>query len=143
MALKRISPDEARDLLESGEGHIYLDVRSIPEFEQGHAPGAKNIPLLHRTAMGMQPNEEFVDVCERALGKDAKIITACLKGGRSMRAAQVLQANGFTNVVDMRGGFDGESNPLGQIVYDGWARRGLPVTTEATDEETYAGLSER
>ena len=64
MALKRISPDEARDLLESGEGHIYLDVRSIPEFEQGHAPGAKNIPLLHRTAMGMQPNEEFVDVCE-------------------------------------------------------------------------------
>ena len=60
-----------------------------------------------------------------------------------MRAAQVLQANGFTNVVDMRGGFDGESNPLGQIVYDGWARRGLPVTTEATDEETYSGLSKR
>lgn len=143
MALKRISPDEARDLLESEEGYIYLDVRSIPEFEQGHAPGAKNIPLLHRTAMGMQPNEEFVDVCERALGKDAKIITACLKGGRSMRAAQVLQANGFTNVVDMRGGFDGESNPLGQIVYDGWARRGLPVTTEATDDETYPGLSKR
>ena len=143
MALKRISPDEARDLLESGEDYVYLDVRSIPEFEQGHAPGAKNIPLLHRTAMGMQPNEEFVDVCERALGKDAKIITACLKGGRSMRAAQVLQANGFTNVVDMRGGFDGESNPLGQIVYDGWARRGLPVTTDATDDETYAGLSER
>ena len=143
MALKRISPDEARDLLESGEDYIYLDVRSIPEFEQGHAPGAKNIPLLHRTAMGMQPNEEFVDVCERALGKDAKIITACLKGGRSMRAAQVLQANGFTNVVDMRGGFDGESNPLGQIVYDGWARRGLPVTTEAADDETYAGLSKR
>lgn len=143
MALKRISPDEARDLLESGEDYIYLDVRSIPEFEQGHAPGAKNIPLLHRTAMGMQPNEEFVDVCERALGKDAKIITACLKGGRSMRAAQVLQANGFTNVVDMRGGFDGESNPLGQVVYDGWARRGLPVTTEATDGETYSGLSKR
>jgi len=143
MALKRISPDEARDLLESGEDYIYLDVRSIPEFEQGHAPGAKNIPLLHRTAMGMHPNEEFVDVCERALGRDAKIITACLKGGRSMRAAQVLQANGFTNVVDMRGGFDGESNPMGQIVYDGWARRGLPVTTEAADDETYSGLSKR
>ncbi|MYG02598.1 MAG: rhodanese-like domain-containing protein [Acidobacteriia bacterium] len=143
MALKRISPDEARDLLESGEDYIYLDVRSIPEFEQGHAPGAKNIPLLHRTAMGMQPNGEFVDVCERALGRDAKIITACLKGGRSMRAAQLLQANGFTNVVDMRGGFDGESNPMGQIVYDGWARRGLPGTTEAADDETYSGLSKR
>jgi rhodanese-related sulfurtransferase len=143
MSLKRISPDEAHELLESGEDYIYLDVRSVPEFEQGHAPGAKNIPLLHRTAMGMQPNQEFVDVCEQALGKDAKIITACLKGGRSMRAAQVLQANGFTNVVDMRGGFDGESNPMGQIVYPGWARRGLPTTTEAGDDETYEGLSQR
>ena len=143
MSLKRISPDEAHDLLESGEDYIYLDVRSVPEFEQGHAPGAKNIPLLHRTAMGMQPNEDFVEVCEQALGKDAKIITACLKGGRSMRAAQLLQANGFTNVVDMRGGFDGESNPFGQIAYPGWARRGLPVTTEAADDETYDGLSKR
>lgn len=143
MSLKRISPDEAHELLESGEGYIYLDVRSIPEFEQGHAPGAKNIPVLHRTAMGMQPNQEFVDVCEQALGKDAKIITACLKGGRSMRAAQVLQANGFTSVVDMRGGFDGESNPMGQIVYPGWVRRGLPITTEAADDETYEGLSQR
>ncbi len=142
MELKRISPDEARDLLESDEHYIYLDVRSIPEFELGHAPGAKNIPLLHRTGMGMQPNEEFVDVCEKALGKDAKIITACLKGGRSMRAAQILQMNGFSNVVDMRGGFDGESNPMGQIVYEGWSRRGLPVTTEAADDETYAGLSQ-
>ena len=143
MSLKRISPDEAHDLLESGEGYIYLDVRSVPEFEQGHAPGSKNIPLLHRTAMGMQPNDEFVEVCEQALGKEAKIITACLKGGRSMRAAHLLEANGFTNVVDMRGGFDGEPNPLGQIAYPGWARRGLPVTTEAADDETYEGLSKR
>ena len=143
MELKRISPDEARDLLESGEGYVYLDVRSVPEFEQGHAPGAKNVPFLHRTALGMQPNEEFVEVCEKALGKDAKIITACLKGGRSMRAAQVLQAHGFTSVVDMRGGFDGESDPMGRVSYPGWSRRGLPTTTEAGEDETYEGLVQR
>ena len=141
--LKRVSPEEASDLLESGEGHVYLDVRSVPEFEAGHAPGAKNVPLLHRTAMGMQPNADFVSVCERAIGKDAKIITACLKGGRSMRAAQILMANGFENVVDMRGGFHGESDPTGALVYPGWAPRGLPVTTEASDEETYEGLAQR
>ncbi len=143
MSLKRISPEEARDLLESGEGYVYLDVRSIPEFEAGHAPGAKNIPLLHRTPAGMQPNHDFVAVCETALGRDAKIITACLKGGRSMRAAQVLLANGFENVVDMRGGFHGESDMTGALTYPGWAPRGLPVTTDASEDETYESLAQR
>ena len=112
--------EQARDLIESGEGYVYLDVRSVPEFEAGHAPGAKNIPLLHRTPMGMQPNDRFVEVCDRALDKDAKIITACLVGGRSLRAAQILIANGFANVVDMRGGFQGESDRMGRLVYPGW-----------------------
>lgn len=143
MNMKRISPEEARDLLETEEGYIYLDVRSVPEFEAGHPPGAKNIPLLHRTFAGMRPNEDFVQVCDRALGKDAKIITACLMGGRSMRAAQILLANGFANVVDMRGGYRGETDRLGHLTYPGWMPRGLPVTTEASDEETYEGLSAR
>lgn len=142
MELKRISPEEARDLVESGEGYVYLDVRSVPEFEAGHAPGAKNIPVLHRTAAGMEPNQDFVEVCERALGKDAKIVTACLRGGRSMRAARILMENGFSDVVDMRGGFQGEADPMGNLVYPGWVPRGLPVTTEASDDETYEGLSQ-
>lgn len=141
MDFKRISPEEARALLEAGEGYIYLDVRSVPEFEAGHAPGAKNVPLLHRTPAGMQPNEDFVAVCERSFGKEAKIVTACLKGGRSMRAAQMLIAHGFANVVDMRGGFQGESDPMGNLVYPGWQPRGLPVTTDAAEDETYEGLS--
>ncbi len=142
MEVKRISPDEAKALLEAGEGYVYLDVRSVPEFEMGHAPGAKNIPLLHRTATGMVPNSDFVEVCDRALGKDAKIITACLVGGRSLRAAQILQAHGFSSVLDMRGGFNGESDPMGRVVYPGWFRRGFPVTVEASEDETYQGLSQ-
>ena len=141
MELKRISPEEARERLESDEGYVYLDVRSVPEFEAGHAPGAKNVPILHRTAAGMQPNGDFVAVCERAIGKDTKIITACLKGGRSLRAAQMLLGNGFSNVVDMRGGFQGESDLTGNLTYPGWEPRGLPVTTEAAEDETYEGLS--
>jgi len=141
MELKRISPEEAKELLDSDAGYVYVDVRSIPEFDAGHAPGAKNIPIMHRSNMGMQPNGDFVAVCEKALGKDAKIITACLKSGRSMRAAQMLMASGFTDVVDMRGGFMGEPDPMGGAEYPGWQPRGLPVTTDAADDETYAGLS--
>lgn len=141
MQLQRISPEEARDLLDSGEGYVYVDVRSVPEFEAGHAPGAKNIPLLHRTPSGMRPNQDFVAVCESALGKQAKIITACQVGGRSRQAAQILIASGFESVVDMRGGFGGERDFTGALVYPGWAPRGLPVTTEAEADETYQGLT--
>src|SRR4051812_21955325 len=43
--VKRVLPREAAALL--ADGWAYLDVRSIPEFEQGHPPGAVNVPLLH------------------------------------------------------------------------------------------------
>lgn len=141
MAIDRVTPEEAKEKLDSGEGWTYIDVRTVQEFEGGHAPGAKNIPVMERGPMGMAPNAEFVSVVEKNFDKDAKIITACLRGGRSMKAAQMLQAAGFTNVIDMRGGFDGELDPsTGQIGFKGWAPRGLPVTAESAEDETYSGL---
>jgi len=130
MALERISPEEAKEKLDSDEGYIYLDVRSSVEFAQGRAPGAVNVPILEQGPMGMAPNPSFLADCEEQFPKDAKIITACLRGGRSMRAASVLIEAGYVSVVDMRGGFDGELGPGGDIVFEGWSRRGLPVTSE-------------
>jgi rhodanese-related sulfurtransferase len=127
--ITRISPEEAQTDLESEEV-TYLDVRSEPEFEQGHVPGAINIPIANKTPYGMQPNPDFLDQVKAALSTDAHIITGCLRGGRSLRAAQMLVAEGYTQVVDMRGGWDGELDPMGQVVYPGWARRGLPVSTD-------------
>ena len=130
MPIERISPEEAKQKLDADEGYVYLDVRSTPEFAEGHAPGAVNIPLLERGPAGMTPNPDFLKQCEERFGKDEKLITACLRGVRSLKAADVLVSNGFTNVTDMRGGFDGEMGPGGQIAYDGWSRRGLPVEKE-------------
>jgi len=78
----------------------------------------------------MEPNDDFLkEVCAE-LALDAPIITGCLRGGRSLRAASILKEAGFTRVVDMRGGWDGELGPLGEVVYPGWSRRGLPETRE-------------
>jgi len=131
MSVKRIEPEEAQQLLESSEGYVYLDVRSPEEFAAGHVPGAINIPIMvrHPGGPGMVPNEHFIDQVESRLATDAKIIVGCLRGGRSLRAAQMMTACGFENVVDMRGGYDGELDPSGTVVFPGWARRGLPTTT--------------
>jgi rhodanese-related sulfurtransferase len=42
--IKRITPEQTKELLDSNTGYIYLDVRTVPEFDAGHVPGAKNIP---------------------------------------------------------------------------------------------------
>ena len=144
MEIKRIAPEEAKQLLDSNQGHVYLDVRSTPEFDAGHVPGAKNVPLLEPDPSGrMAPNPRFLEVVEKNFARDAKLITGCMKGGRSLKAAEVLQQAGFSNVVDMRGGFGGETDQFGRVTFPGWAPRGLPTTCDAAPADRYDSLSKK
>jgi rhodanese-related sulfurtransferase len=142
MTVRRVSPQEA-DALVKDEDYVYLDVRSIPEFEAGHPGGAYNIPLMHATPTGMRPNGDFLAVVAATFGKDAKIVVGCKTGGRSLRAAQGLVAAGYEAVVDQRAGFHGTHDPFGQVQEAGWLRAGLEVATEAHPERRYEALLAR
>ena len=133
MAIKRISPEEARDLVDTG-GYTYLDVRSVPEFEAGHPTGAYNVPLLHMGPGGMSPNPDFLSVVQKSFPADAKLVLGCKGGGRSLKAAELLQSSGFTSVVDQRAGFEG--NPA----EPGWRPRGLPTSAKAEPGRAYESL---
>lgn len=137
--VKRVTPSEAAALL--AEGWSYLDVRSIPEFEGGHPAGAANVPLLHFDSGRMAPNPDFQRVVTANFAKDAKIVVGCKAGGRSLQAAGLLEAAGYTSVVDMRGGFHGEHDAMGRVACAGWAESNLPVETSAPTEKTYAALA--
>ena len=144
MEIKRITPEQAKELLDLDSGYIYLDVRTVPEFEAGHVPGAKNVPVVEPDAFGrMQLNPHFVEIVEANFGKDVKCITACQKGGRSLKAAELLLAAGFTNVVDMRGGFGGETDEIGRLTFPGWAPRGLPTIRESAPNDRYESLAQK
>ena len=61
MSLKQADVQTAYKL-QCDADYTYIDVRSIPEFENGHPVGAHNVPLLNldsRTGQ-MQPNPDFV-----------------------------------------------------------------------------------
>jgi len=89
------------------QGWRYVDVRSIPEFEQGHPPGAYNIPLLHfLPGKGMTPNPEFAAVFAKHFKPGDKLVLGCKAGPRSMRAAEMLASMGFQELVDVVGGFE-------------------------------------
>jgi rhodanese-related sulfurtransferase len=123
---KTVSPEEAQALL--GEGYTYLDVRSEAEFEAGHPAGALNVPLNVPAGTGVAPNPEFVEVVERALGKDGKLVVGCQAGGRSRKAVAALAQAGFTELLDMSAGFGGSRDAFGRAV-PGWSAKGLPVET--------------
>lgn len=135
---KKISPEEANAKL--AEGWRYVDVRTVEEFDAGHPAGALNIPINLAGAVGMQPNPDFVRVMKGTFAPDDKIIVGCKAGGRSLRAAQVLAAEGFTNVLDQRAGWDGVRNPFGQLAEPGWSRVGLPTESGQPTGRAWADL---
>ena len=133
MSYKNVKPGEAKELLDGDGGYTYIDVRSQEEYESGHPSGAVNVPVMHRSAMGMVPNAEFLPVMDRSFDKDDLVIIGCQSVARSIRAAEGLVAAGFTNVVHMDGGFGGTRNELGEVIEPGWAELGLPVDHGSTD----------
>lgn len=88
---QEISAQELAERLERGEELHIVDVREPQEWEEGHIPGAKHIPL------GQLP-ERF-----RELEQDREWFVVCRSGGRSGLACELLSENGY-NAVNMTGG---------------------------------------
>ena len=124
MSFENVSVREAHD--KQGQGYTYVDVRSIPEFEQGHPAGAVNVPLLHhdeRTGQ-MMPNREFLDVMRANFPSDAKLLIGCQVGGRSAQAAQIARpVPASTTSSNVLGGFGGAPGPDDRRVRaEGWTQ---------------------
>jgi rhodanese-related sulfurtransferase len=97
---RKITPQQAHDLQQ--DGAFLLDVRSRAEFQSGHAPKARNVPL------------DQLSTRLRDVPAGRQVITICQSGGRSARAAALLRGQD-REVVDVRGGMTA------------WQRAGLPV----------------
>ncbi len=85
---------EVRDRLRQGEKLAVLDVRQDSEWQVGHIPGA-----LHIEA-GRLPYDDL------PLPTDRPLVVQCSSGVRSMAAISVLRRRGYTNLIQMLGGFE-------------------------------------
>ena len=141
---RNVSVVEARAL--QSEGYTYVDVRSSPEFAAGHPEGSVNVPLFEPDADTgqMAPNPDFVRVMQSVFAPDAKLLVGCEVGGRSMRAAQMLESFGFGEVANVRGGFKGMRDPMsGRTVDPGWHESDLPVERDQPAGRAYRDLLAR
>jgi len=140
MPINQVEPAQAHEILKSNPEAIYLDVRTEPEFAQGHPEGAINVPVVFIKGPGqMELNGEFVDVVAKTLAPGKKLVVGCLAGGRSQRACELLEAAGYTDLTNVRGGFGGARDAAGEVVVTGWRDAGLPVSSEV-GENSYQAL---
>jgi len=117
---------DAEEFLEKSEHYPVVDVRSPAEFQQGHIPGAHNIPLFtneERAAVGtlyknsgkyaaLLKGLDFVgpkmsDFVKKvvALARDKKLLVHCWRGGmRSESMAWLFSRAGIETII-LRGGY--------------------------------------
>lgn len=138
MPIQQINPEQAKKILDENSEALYVDVRSVREFEQGHAEGAINIPLLDHNEDGqMLPNPDFLAVMEAQVPKDKVLIVACQAGGRSQKACEQLEMKGYQNLSNMMGGFGGTPQT------PGWKQSGLPVSQDNGEGISYESLKKK
>ncbi len=91
-----ITAEEAKEIMDSEEGYIILDVRTQEEYDEGHIPGA--IVISH---------EEIAEKAEGVLtDKNQLILVYCRSGRRSKIAAEALVELGYTNIKEFGGIID-------------------------------------
>ncbi len=143
MPIQQAEPAQAHELLKQHPDAVYLDVRTEPEFAQGHPAGAVNVPVVFIKGPGqMELNNDFVEVVARTLPRGKKLVVGCLAGGRSQRACELLEAAGYTDLTNVRGGFGGARDSSGEVVVTGWRDAGLPVSSEV-GESGYQAMRRR
>lgn len=94
VTIKTVSVEEFKNLLEADGEVVLLDVRTPQEYQEGYIPSAVNVDFWA---------SDFDNKIE-TLDKTAPVLIYCQSGGRSSKALSRMEALGFEEVYELRGG---------------------------------------
>ena len=97
-----VTADQAKELIETIETLVILDVKTRPEVKLDKIVGSINIPLqeLHERSLANWPVHNRTG----QIKKSDEILVYCGSGKRSSQAMEILTENGFSAVYNMIGG---------------------------------------
>ena len=111
MTIRILSPSQAH--VRQQAGAVLIDVRADHERALGMAEGALGIP---REELEREPARHLPQA-------DAEILLVCQRGARSLKAAEALQAAGYTDLASVDGGTEA------------WQAAGLPMVAPDIDAD--------
>ena len=145
-----VTAGEAYEMWKADSENVHiLDVRTPEEYRfSGHAPMAKNIPLLfldyewnaNKGDYNITPNVNFIARVKELFRPDDKLAVVCRSGTRSALAVNMLAKAGFVNAYNIIDGTEGdkENDPAspnyGKRIKNGWKNSALPWTEEVKPE---------
>ena len=89
---KTVTPEEAKNLIESRKDLLIIDVRGQDELSEGYISGSTLMPLWDIIKGSQRPP------------KDKPILLICAIGGRSLALGQLMSKNGWDEVYNLKGG---------------------------------------
>lgn len=93
-----ISAEDLADKLMENPGLKMLDIRKQSEFDSEHVKGVENAPL------------DYINDSMMKVDRNEPVYVFCAAGYRSMIFVSILQARGFHNLINVKGGFKAVKN---------------------------------
>ena len=125
--MKHLTPVAAQAFLLEQPDALLVDCRTEMEFFYvGHPVGAVHIAWHEPPEWEANPNFA-AEVLKEAKDKARPVLLICRSGKRTLDAGAALEANGFTEVINVLEGFEGDLDEnFHRNTLNGWRVAGLP-----------------
>ena len=124
--IKQIKSSEIKNYIKENSNVVLLDVRTENEWTTLGKPNAEDlnsktyfVTVSHDLSNSQDPDPNFVENVKKNINKDKTILVMCAAGGRSLLAANLLEAEGYS-ALNVSDGFSGNGQD------PGWKNLGLP-----------------
>ena len=91
---EQITQEAAKEMMDTQQEVVILDVREQDEYDSGHIPGAVLLPV------GTIDETTAAEVIPE---KDSTVLVYCRSGNRSKTASSALAELGYTNIYEFGG----------------------------------------
>ena len=113
--IPQITSEQAWQLLADDENAVLVDVRTATEWRTIGVPDVgelgRDARFVSWTDESGDPNPEFATLATDGVDPDFPILLLCRSGARSNAAAELLTTMGYTNAMNIMGGFESPQNP--------------------------------
>ena len=124
--IKQIKSSEIKNYIKENSNVVLLDVRTENEWTTLGKTNAEDlnsktyfITVSPDLSNWQVPDPNFVENVKKNINKDKTILVMCAAGGRSLIAANLLEAEGYS-IINVSDGFSGNGQD------PGWKNLGLP-----------------
>jgi rhodanese-related sulfurtransferase len=126
--MKHLQPKEAWQYLQQHPDALFVDVRmEIESLYVGRPPGVVTVPWYEYP--DLQPDaEKFTAAVKQEASSTAQpVVLICRSGKRTIDAGMALEAAGFSEVINVVHGFEGElDEQFRRSTMTGWRYDDLP-----------------